>query len=125
MRRFSQKSLDRLEGVDQQLRALAFKALEVQDLTILEGVRSMEKQKQLFREGKSKTLDSKHLSGKAIDIAPYPIDWNDRERFYYLAGIIKGIANELGINVRWGGDWDSDNDFKDQTFDDLVHFEVR
>lgn len=124
MSKFSQKSLDRLEGVDDRLRALAFKAVQVQDLTVLEGVRSMEKQKQLFRDGKSKTLDSKHLSGKAIDIAPYPIDWQDRERFYHLAGIIKGIAYELGIKIRWGGDWDSDNDFKDQTFDDLVHFEV-
>ena len=60
----------------------------------------------------------------AIDAAPSPIDWNDRERFFYFAGVVKGVAEEMGIKIRWGGDWDGDNDFDDQTFDDLVHFEL-
>ncbi len=60
----------------------------------------------------------------AVDIAPYPIDWKDHKRFYYLAGIVKGVASQMGIKVRWGGDWDSDNDLNDQSFMDLGHFEI-
>ena len=62
---------------------------------------------------------------KAIDVAPYPIDWDDRERMTYFAGYVKGIAMMLGIPIRWGGDWNSNNDLKDNNFDDLPHFELR
>ena len=56
---------------------------------------------------------------------PYhPIDWNDRERFTYMGGMIRGIALKLGYPIRWGGDWDSDGDLKDNSFDDLVHIEL-
>ena len=58
-------------------------------------------------------------------LAPYPIDWNDKERFYFFAGYVKGIASQMGIELRWGGDWDSDNQLHDQTFMDLPHFELR
>jgi peptidoglycan L-alanyl-D-glutamate endopeptidase CwlK len=70
---------------------------------------------------------SKHNSkpSLAVDIAPYPIDWADDERFYFLAGIIKAASHQVGVKVRWGGDWDSDDDFHDQTFMDLGHFEIR
>ena len=60
----------------------------------------------------------------AIDVSPYPINWRDTKRFYYFAGVVKAAAYSLGLNIRWGGDWDSDNDFNDQTFMDLVHFEL-
>ncbi len=61
---------------------------------------------------------------EAIDAAPYPIDWDDLNRFYYFAGYVKGIANEMGIKIRWGGDWDGDTILDDQTFMDLPHFEI-
>ena len=61
----------------------------------------------------------------AIDVAPWPIpDWEDLKTFYFFSGVVKGIANCLEIKIRWGGDWDSDNDLNDQTFNDLVHFEL-
>lgn len=116
--------MDNLEGVDDRLRALAFKALEMIDCKVISGVRTLDEQKQLVESGDSKTLNSKHLTGKAIDIAPHPINWEDTVSFYHFSGIIRGMAHELGISVRWGGDWDSDNDLHDQTFNDLVHFEL-
>jgi hypothetical protein len=61
----------------------------------------------------------------AVDVAPYPVDWNDKERFYYFAGFVKGVASSLGISIRWGGDWNSDNNLKNQTFFDLPHFELK
>jgi len=64
------------------------------------------------------------LPSLAVDVAPYPIDWNDRERFCYFAGYVKGIAKSLGTELRWGGDWDRDTQVKDNNFDDLPHFEL-
>ena len=61
---------------------------------------------------------------EAVDIAPYPINWKDTEKFYYVAGIVMGVAGMLGIELRWGGDWDRDDDLHDQTFMDLGHFEL-
>ena len=60
----------------------------------------------------------------AVDVCPYPIDWNDRERFSYFAGYVRGVAAGMGIDIRWGGDWDSDGEVKDNSFDDLPHFEL-
>jgi hypothetical protein len=60
----------------------------------------------------------------AADVAPYPIDWEDYERFYWFGGYVIGAADSLGLAIRWGGDWDSDMDFKDQTLVDLIHFEI-
>jgi len=94
----------------------------------LEGFRGKEAQNEYFRTGRSKVEfpNGKHnrKPSEAIDASPYPIDWQDTKRFYYFAGIVKGVAAEMGIKIRWGGDWDSDNDFNDQTFMDLVHFEL-
>lgn len=73
-------------------------------------------------------MRSKHLSvpSMAVDVAPIhngKIDWNDSTKFYGLAKKILNKAKELNITLRFGGDWDMDGDFKDQTFNDLVHFE--
>lgn len=61
---------------------------------------------------------------RAIDAAPYPIDWNDRERFVFFAGHVIAAGKAMGVDIRWGGDWDGDKDLRDQTFMDLVHFEL-
>lgn len=125
---FSLFSESKLKTCHPYLREVLQAAILVYDFRILEGHRTEEEQSDAFFKGHSKVMwpDSKHnsLPSKAVDIAPYPIDWNDKVRFYFLAGIVKGIARLKGINIRWGGDWDSDGDFKDQTFDDLVHFEL-
>ena len=99
------------------------------DCTIIEGHRNKDRQNKLFKEGKSKLKypKGKHnaIPSKAVDVAPYPIDWNDRERFTYFAGYVLGIAYEMGLKIRWGGDWDMDTQVKDNNFDDLPHFEIR
>ena len=129
MPKFGKKSKERLKGVDTKLVNVLNELIKIMDCTIIEGVRSEEKQQEYFKKGKSKidgiTKKGMHQLGKAIDLAPYPIDWNDRDRFHYMGGMIRGIAKQLNVNVRWGGDWDSDGQTKDNSFDDLVHVEVR
>jgi peptidoglycan L-alanyl-D-glutamate endopeptidase CwlK len=71
---------------------------------------------------------------QAVDVAPCPLQFPDPKspnyqaevrRFYYAAGYIKAVAFRLGINIRWGGDWDGDIDFSDNAFNDLPHFEIK
>lgn len=129
MPKFGKRSKERLKGVDTKLVNVLNELIKIMDCTIIEGVRSKEKQQEYFKKGKSKidgiTKKGMHQLGKAIDLAPYPIDWNDRDRFHYMGGMIRGIAKQLNVNVRWGGDWDSDGQTKDNSFDDLVHVEIR
>lgn len=129
MPEFSQRSLDKLETCHEDLQRLFKEVVKHFDCTILQGTRGEEEQNEYFAKGLSKVKfpNSEHnsLPSKAVDVAPYPIDWNDKERFYYFAGVVKGIALSMGINIRWGGDWDSDNDLKDQTFNDLPHYEIK
>ena len=124
------RSKKRLEGVDGRLIALLERVCQYFDITVIEGKRSQERQNMLVEQGKSKTKFGKHVQGKAVDIAPYPIDWKARDDFHYLGGFVLGIASQMNINVRWGGDW-SDSSLsenrrttKDNNFDDLVHFEL-
>jgi hypothetical protein len=125
MPRFGKRSKQRLKGVDAKLINVANELIKLMDVTVIEGLRSQERQNELVSQGKSKTKFGKHVAGKALDLAPYPIDWNDRERFHYMGGLIRGIGHSLGVKIRWGGDWDSDGDIKDNAFDDLVHVEIR
>jgi len=125
MPKFSKRSNERLKGVNPKLQMLAEAVVkDFHDCTVIYGKRTLEEQKRLFEAGLSRTMNSKHLTGDAIDLAPYPIDWNNTKRFYYFAGMVLAVAKVLNINVRWGGDWDMDNDLDDQTFMDLVHFEL-
>lgn len=130
---FSSKSKERLMTCEDRLQKIMFDAIAVMDFTILEGHRTVQRQKELLEKGVTKVEFSNHnyTPSKAIDIAPWPIpdNWgegNSKEmaKFYFLAGVIFGIADKYNIKLRWGGDWDSDEDFDDQTFDDLVHFEL-
>jgi|TARA_Y100000310_G_C19990004_1_gene493668 hypothetical protein len=125
MPRFGRRSKEKLKGVNTKLVNVANELIKIMDITVIEGLRSKERQEGLVAQGKSKTRFSKHIEGKAIDIAPYPIDWNDRERFHYMGGMARGIGHVLGIDIRWGGDWDSDGEIKDNSFDDLVHIELK
>lgn len=148
MSRFSSKSEAQLASCDPRLRDLFRKVIQVMDCTIIEGYRGEMRQNELFRTGRSKVEfpSSKHNaqkrqscenplgdhpempwyapSSRAVDVAPYPIDWNDTKRFYYFAGHVMGIAHRSGVKLRYGGDWDRDNDLNDQNFNDLVHFEL-
>ena len=125
MPRFGRKSKERLKGVDAKLVNVANELIKLMDVTVIEGLRSQERQNELVAQGKSKTKFGKHVDGKALDLAPYPVDWEDRERFHYMGGLVRGIGHSLGVSVRWGGDWDSDGEIKDNSFDDLVHIEIK
>ena len=132
MYRFSNISEKRLNTVSEPLRSIIYKAmsLQIMDFSVLCGVRSLEQQKALVEQGASRTMNSKHLpningESEAVDIAPFPIDWNNHYAFHRLAGIIQSCAALHQVPVRWGGDWDSDNITTDQTFIDLPHFELR
>lgn len=127
---YSDRSEEKLATCDDRLQRVFRSAAQFYDITILEGHRTTRRQRQLYMAGKSKldgiTHKSKHQSepGAAVDAAPYPIDWQDTERFYQFGFFIVGLARSLGIHIRWGGDWDGDGDITDQQFNDLVHFEV-
>ena len=125
MSKFSHTSAKKLSTCNIALQNLFDEVIRHFDCTVLEGVRTQDRQDELVKAGKSQTHHSKHLTGNAIDVAPYPIDWADTQRFHYFAGFVKGIAAAMGISVRWGGDWDNDTEVDDNTFDDLPHFELK
>ena len=112
------KSISKLEGVHPLLIICVQKAIERSeiDFTVLEGLRTAERQKQLVADGKSQTLNSLHLKGLAVDLAPLPIDWNNIEAFLLVAKAMKSAASELGIKLTYGGDW--------KTFKDYPHFQL-
>ena len=131
MPRLGKRSKKRLEGVDSRLIDLLERVCKYFDITVIEGKRSQERQDMLVKQGKSKTKFGKHVQGKAVDIAPYPIDWNARDDFHMLGGFVLGVANQMGLRVRWGGCWRYDSLYEGQrttktnNFDDLVHFEIK
>lgn len=126
--KLSKRSLDRLVGVNPSLVAVFKKACESMpfDITVLEGLRTAERQAELLKQGATKVQVSRHMSGNAIDIAPYPIDWNDTERFKIVAHHMFAAAKELGIVIRWGGNWSrQDEKVKPaSSFVDMPHFEL-
>jgi peptidoglycan L-alanyl-D-glutamate endopeptidase CwlK len=129
MPRFSKSSKEKLDSCDVQLQKVFEEVIKKYDCVVLEGHRSVSRQNELYRQGRSKVRGgkSKHNAkpSLAVDVAPYPVDWNDMNRFYHFAGYVKGVADKLGVELRCGADWDGDNDFKDQTFHDMPHFEIR
>lgn len=131
MYKFSKRSLANLANVDQRLVDICYKVLERRDFTVICGHRGKEEQDQAVREGKSKTPypKSKHNSipARAIDVIPYPFSnayWNDKEVWKSLAEEFFCAANELGISIRWGGDWNQNGDYKDEKFFDGPHIEL-
>lgn len=125
---FSARSRERLETCDARLVAVFDEVVKHFDCTILEGWRSEEDQNEAFRTGRSKLKypDGNHNKQPsfAVDVAPYPVDWENLDRFRYFAGFVMGIASQMGTRLRWGGDWDGDTELRDQKFVDLPHFEV-
>jgi peptidoglycan L-alanyl-D-glutamate endopeptidase CwlK len=107
MPKFSKISQERLKTCHPDLQKIMNLAIQEYDFSILCGHRSEAAQNEAFRTGKSKLKypKSKHnkLPAHAVDIAPYPIDWNNIKRFEALADIVLRIAEEQGIKIRWGG----------------------
>jgi peptidoglycan L-alanyl-D-glutamate endopeptidase CwlK len=128
MPRYSNRSAIKLAECDERIQRVFNTVIETVDNTILVGHRNQEDQEEMYETGRSQLQwpNSLHnsLPSKAVDVAPYPIDWNDRERFTLFAGYVLGVAENMGIKLRWGGDWDRDFKTSDNSFDDLVHFEL-
>ena len=129
MPKFGRTSLKRLNTCDEDLQALFKEVVKYFDCSVIEGHRNEARQNKAFEDGNSKVKFPKgrHNSkpSNAVDVVPYPVDWEDRERMTYFAGFVKGVAYMMGIPVRWGGDWNNNTDLKDNNFDDLPHFELR
>lgn len=122
------RSLRRLQGVHPDLVAVVKRAIELTevDFTVLEGVRTLEKQKVLFQSGASKTMNSRHLTGHAVDLGAYvdgQVRW-DWPLYHKIADAMLDAAGELGVSIDWGGDWDGDGDYLDETFRDGPHFQL-
>lgn len=101
------RSRQNLKGVHKDLVAVVELAIKItdEDFTVIEGLRNIERQRQLLKDGFTKTLNSRHLTGHAVDICPYPIDWNDHARFAKVSEAMKEAARRLGVALVWGGDW--------------------
>jgi len=129
MPRYSKKSKERLASCDKRLQRVFKEVIKYVDCSILEGYRNKERQNKLYDEGRTKVKypNGRHNinPSKAVDVTPYPVDWEDRERQTLFAGFVIGIARGMGIRLRWGGDWDMDFQVMDNRFDDFPHFEVR
>lgn len=125
---FGSRSMEKLSSCHDDLIRVAKKAILVVDFSIISGHRGQEEQDRYVRQGVSKTPypKSKHNStpSRAFDFVPYPIDWNDHKQFIFVAGIILGIGKEMGIDLRWGGDWDRDGSLRNNGFNDYGHIEL-
>lgn len=115
--RFGSRSLKNLEGIHPDLRKVMDLAIKktTQDFSITEGLRTVDRQRELVNKGASRTMNSRHLTGHAVDVVPYPVSW-DWEYFYPIADAVKEAAEELGVDIEWGGDWKS--------FPDGPHFQL-
>jgi peptidoglycan L-alanyl-D-glutamate endopeptidase CwlK len=151
--RLGPKSLSKLFGVHPDLVAVVKRAIELseQDFLVLEGVRTEQRQRELYGQGrtpeqlrqagvdpklaKSKmqvvtwTLRSNHFAqadgyGHAVDLVPYPVDWNDLAKFDAIAVAMMKAADELGLTIRWGADWDQDGKKRERGESDSPHFEL-
>ena len=129
MPKFGRKSRERLSTCESNLQKVFNEVIKHVDCSVLEGHREKDRQNKLFEEGKTKV---KYPNGRhnrqpssAVDVTPYPVDWKDRERQTLFAGFVIGVASQMGINLRWGGDWDKDFQVVDNRFDDFPHFELK
>jgi len=120
MYRLSTRSLDRLEGVHPDLVKVVKRAIEITeiDFAVLEGVRSLETQKEYLRKGATTTLKSRHLSGHAVDLGAYvagSVRW-EWPLYDQISKAVKQASSELDVPLEWGGDWSS--------FKDGPHFQL-
>jgi len=133
---FGAKSMQQLDTCHADLQRLCFRVIEFYDFSVLEGHRTVERQEKLFRlkqthiDGISNLSKHNHSPALAVDLMPWPQEkngrdiWNDKFRWNYFGGLVMGVAREMNIELRWGGDWNGDFSNADQKFHDLPHFEL-
>ncbi len=115
-----ERSLKRLEGVHPDLVRVVKKAAKMSaiDFTVLEGLRTVDRQRQLFAQHATTTMKSRHLDGHAVDLAPMidgEVRW-DWPLYHHLADVVKAAASAEVVPVEWGGDW--------KTFKDGPHWQL-
>lgn len=118
------RSLKELDGVHEDLIKVVKRAIEItaQDFSVHDGIRTLEEQKKLVERGASKTLQSRHITGHAVDLVPYingKLRW-EWEPIYIIADAVKTAAREFDIPIRWGGCWDVPFTDSNETPEDLV-----
>lgn len=145
---FSKTSLSRLEGVHPKLVAVVKRAMAIMnewaangvnatDFMVTEGVRTPARQKELYAQGRTKpgnivtwTMNSNHFVnartgyGHAVDLAPYPLDWNDFKKFDRISRAMFQAADELNTPIRWGADWNQNGHPRERGETDSPHFEL-
>ncbi len=128
MRLFTENEVRRLHELDGKLVTLVDEVANEFPIFIVCGHRGKEDQELAFAQGHSKVHypNSKHNSfpSHAVDICPYPIDWNDLKRFREMQVVIMRKAKELGIKIRSGADFNMDGNLTNDKFVDLPHFEL-
>jgi peptidoglycan L-alanyl-D-glutamate endopeptidase CwlK len=118
------KSLAELDGVHADLVAVVKRAIEltVQDFAVHDGIRTQQEQRRLVEAGASQTLDSRHITGHAVDLVPYvngKLRW-EWEPIYRIADAVRMAARELGTSLRWGAAWDIDFTASQDSPEDIV-----
>ena len=132
MAQFSKRSRRQLESCHEDLQKVMNEVIKYYDITILEGHRNQADQDLAYKKGLSRVHwpNGRHnkTPSLAVDVAPWipgkGIDWNNTAMFHYMAGRILATAEQLGIKLRWGGDWNRNQYSGDEKFLDLVHFEL-
>ena len=125
---FGESSRTRLATAHPKLILVFEEVIKRADCSILCGHRTKEEQEDAFKRRVSKARwgESPHnyTPALAVDVVPYPIDWDDHLRMAHFAGRVCEVAHSLGIAIEWGGDWDGDTSTTDQSFLDLPHFQL-
>lgn len=132
MGRFGKQSLAQRATLHPKLQKVLDLAITRIEFVIVEGHRNKAGQDKAYAKGLTKVRwpHGKHnkVISEAADVAPYPLDWSDKskaiERFVFLQGVIYSCAKELGIEIRQGLDWNSNQDMRDEKFRDYPHVEV-
>jgi peptidoglycan L-alanyl-D-glutamate endopeptidase CwlK len=114
------RSLARLDGLHPDLVRVVKRAIGITpvDFTVLEGLRTLARQRQLVKAGASQTMNSRHLTGHAVDLGAYvagSVRW-DWPLYYKIAAAVKEAAKLEGVPIEWGGDW--------QRFKDGPHWQL-
>ena len=128
MPRFSVRSQNNLGTCHSDLRRIFEEVIKEFDCTVLCGYRNEVDQEKAFAEGRTKVhfprSKHNHFLSIAVDVVPYPIDWDNIERFKELAKHVHAVADRFGIAVRHGADWNRNGIYTDEKFVDWPHWEL-
>jgi hypothetical protein len=131
---FGETSRKNLDGCHWELQKLMERVVEIRDISVVCGIRGRKEQNEMYNaspqlsklrwpNGKHNVEDPAELA-EAVDIVPWPEQYSDPMTMIHVAGIVMGVAAEMKLTIRWGGDWNRNADLKDQDFVDLWHFEI-